>query len=375
MNSKNLRSWLLSGAFFASIPAYGQTTITSADMFNETGLWYTAYANDYQPSDPSSSFPVANVMGSKGASQFWDFTTGPTNKMIRYDYLDPVAVPEAVDFPNAKIVERKSVNDTNEIGFLMFEQVQGLGRRVYGFYDAAFSPDTPSNVFNTPIVDFPDQIDYGDTWTTSTSFTTSIAVGIPPELGDLSDGETIESIPAQLTFSSTFTVDAWGTVDLPKLSFGDALRVNEEQTISVAVDLEGQGQYEHIEDDYTRNYYWLQPGHGIVAQLNSVQSTSAPPEKFDRATAFLRMFKTNKKAVAGCTDPIPVNDLKLSINSDGKVLLKWTKPQCAKQFRVEYTSNPTGAWNQLGDVTANGFMLDETAKQDSARFYRVISLR
>jgi hypothetical protein len=190
----------------------------------------------------------------------------------------------------------------------------------------------------------------------------------------LFDGEIIESIPAQITFSSTFTVDAWGIVDLPELGFGDALRVSEEQTISVAVDLEGQGQYEHIEDDYTRNYYWLQPGRGIVAQLNSLQSSSPPPEKFDRATAFVRMFKTNKKLVAGCSDPSPVNDLKLSIN-DGKVLLKWTKPQCAKQFRVEYTSNPTGTWTQLGSLTSNGFMLDETAKQDPVRFYRIISLR
>jgi hypothetical protein len=344
-------------------------------MFNEAGLWYTVYANDYKPSDPSSSFPVANVMGSKGPSQFWDFTGGPTDKEIRYEYLDPVAVPEAIEFPKATIIERKSVDETNEVSFLMFEQVPGLGRRVYGFYDETFSPDTPSNVFKTSIVDFPDQIDYGDSWTTSTTVTTSIAVSIPPEFEDLFDGETIESIPAQLTFSSTFTVDAWGIVDLPVLGFGDALRVNEEQTISVAVDLEGQGQYEHIEDDYTRNYYWLQPGRGIVAQLNSVQSTSPPAEKFDRATAFLRMFETNKKPVAGCVDPTPVSDLKLSINSDGKVLLKWTKPQCAKQFRVEYSSNPTGAWQPLGDLTPNAFLLDETARQDSARFYRIISLR
>jgi hypothetical protein len=108
--------------------------------------------------------------------------------------------------------------------------------------------------------------------------------------------------------------------------------------------------------------------------LNSLQSSSPLPEKFDRATAFIRMFKTNKKPAVGCSDPTPVNDLKLSI-SDGKVLLKWTKPACAKQVRVEYASNPTGAWQQLGDLTTNNFMLDDTAKQDPVRFYRIISLR
>ncbi len=374
----NLRLSLLAGALLTSMAARGQVTITGADMFNQAGQTYSAYANDFKPSDPSTSFAVANVMGSEGASQFWDFTSGPIDKVLKYDYLDVAAVPEAVDFPKAKIVERKSVNETNEVSYLMFEQVPGLGRRVYGFYDAKFSPGTPANVFNASIVDFPDQINYGDSWTTSATITTSIGIDIPippdPEDPDAGLGDEFFEIPAQITFTSTFNVDAWGIVDLPELGFGDALRVDEEQTISVAVDLDGEGQYQHIEDDYTRNYYWLQPGRGIVAQLNSLQSSSPPPEKFDRATAFVRMFRTNKPPVVGCTDATPVTDLKLSI-SDGKVLLKWTKPQCAKEFRVEYTSNPTGSWTQLGTITPNTFMLDDTTSQDAARFYRIISLR
>jgi hypothetical protein len=90
----------------------------------------------------------------------------------------------------------------------MFEQAPGL---TGGFTASTtrHSAPTPSNVFKTSIVDFP------------TRSTMAIADDQhdgydlhrgehPPEFEDLFDGETIESIPAQLTFSSTFTVDAWG---------------------------------------------------------------------------------------------------------------------------------------------------------------------
>jgi hypothetical protein len=369
----NLRLSIISLGLLASIPAHGQApvTITAADMFNEMGLYYRAYANSFDPSDPTTSFstllPTGEyVMGSAGTNQFWDFTTGPTNQVFRFDYLATTNIAEAADFPNATIAEQKTVEGTNETSWLFFTQVPGVGRKVYGFYDPQFSPDTPSNVFSSPIVDFPGQIKFGDTWTTSMTFTTLVAV--------LDFG----SYPVQLTYSSTFTVDAWGVIYLPQLSFDDALRVNEDQTIASAVDLDGTGQFQPLETDYTRNYYWLRPGHGIVAQLNSVQYSTPPPDNFDQATAFIRMFETNKKASAGGTNAAPVTDLGISIGTGGRVLLKWTKAQSATQYRVEYTTDPSksASWQPLG-TSANNFLLDTNASQDQVqmRFYRVVSLK
>ena len=354
-------------AILAAFSARSQITITSADMFNEAGLYDLAYANNYEPRSPTTSYPVANIMGSAGPSRFWNFISGPTNKVWRFDYLNSAGRPEAAAFPQAKIAERKTVVDSNQLSWLMFEQVPNLGRKVYGFYDEDFSSDTPSNVFNPPIIDFPKQINYGDTWNTSTTIATSIA---------LLDPEIFDSIPTQVTFISNFKVDAWGIVDLPGLGLLDALRVNEEQSIAVAVDLDGEGQFQNIETDYARTYYWLSPGHGIVAQLASVQSTTPPDNNFPLATAFVRMFETNKKLSAGCTDPGPVTDLKIKI-SNGKVLLQWTKTLCAKQYRVEYSNNPSDnrSWKTLGDLTPDEFMLDTTGSQDRMRFYRVVSLK
>lgn len=336
-------------------------------MFNQLGLYYMAYGNDYNPLDPSTSYAVGNIMGTSGTNRFWNFLAGPTNKVWRFDYLNPSNLTEAAVFPQATIAEQKTDVASNQASWLMFDQVPGLGRKVYGFYDLEFSADTPSNVFNPPIIDFPDQINYGDTWNTSTMISTMIS---------LLDPEVFDSIPTQLTFSSTFKVDAWGIVDLPQLGLLDALRVNEEQTINVAVDLDGEGQFQDLETDYARTFYWLSPGHGIVAQLSSVQSSTPPDDNFGLATAFVRMFETNKKAAAGCTDPGAVTDLKIKF-SNGKVLLQWTKTPCAKQYRVEYSLAPSdpSSWKVLGEATSNDFMLDIASGQDRLRFYRVVSLK
>ncbi len=184
----------------ASVAGHGQVTITATDMFNQAGLYYQGYANYFDPNDSTTSYPTAGVMGATGGPQLWDFTTGPTNQVFRFDYLAASNVAEAVSFTNATLVERKTVvGGTNTTpSDLFFTQVPGVGRTVYGFYDTTFSAETPANVFSPPIVDFPDQIHYNDTWTTSTMITTTIDV---PLVG--------MSFPSQVTFSSQFTVDAW----------------------------------------------------------------------------------------------------------------------------------------------------------------------
>ncbi len=133
--------------------------------------------------------------------------------------------------------------------------------------------------------------------------------------------------------------------------------------------------WQPVETDYVRNYYWLRPGYGIVAQLNSVQASSVPANNFDQATAFIRMFDTNKKPVAGCTQPGQVTDLSIAINN-GKVLLKWSKTQCTSQYRVEYSNSTfaAGAWKTLSTLTNQVYLLDDTS-HDARRFYRVVSIQ
>jgi hypothetical protein len=169
----------------------GQVAITGSDMFNQPGLYYRAHVNHFEPMDISggTAYVVpSNLIGSAGANRFWDFSSGPKDKVFRFDYMAPTGQVEAVNFPTAKVVERKTDESDGSREWLFFEQVPGLGRKVYGFY--AQNPlFTPSNVFVPPIVDFPDRITFGQEWTTSTSYESTLNVNTPPDPGDDEDEE------------------------------------------------------------------------------------------------------------------------------------------------------------------------------------------
>lgn len=364
-----------SGTFFSQ----SQPVITAGDLFNQVGQYYRAYSNQFDPMDISGGTAYivpGDLIGSAGPDQFWDFSTGPKEKVLRFDYVSPAGIEAAADFAAAKVAEKKTEELDGSVQWLFFEQVPGQGRKVYGFY--ADNPlFTPSNVFVPPILDFPDRITYGLEWTTSTTFENDLSINNADPTDP--DGVGLFNIRQQTTLSSKFKADAYGTIVLPDSlgAFRQGLRINEEQTIDIAVDL-GEGQFQHIETDYTRNYYWLMPGLGIVAQLNSTQNSSLAPDNFSRATAFLRMFETNKKASTGgnCNNPGSVTDLKIRLDG-GSILLTWSKAECASQYRVEYTSNPAvaGSWTPLGVPTSNLRWLGENTAADQIRFYRVVSLK
>ncbi len=360
------REWI-SVLLLTVVPVVGAEppVIGSGDMFNTVGLYYRAYANEYDALLNTGSYPVVSLIKSPGADQFWDFSEGPTTHTLRFDYLDPAGLAEAADFPLATLAERKTIEETGELEWLFFEQVPAAGRKVYGFYSEAFSPNMPSIPFSQPGVDFPDTISYLDSWTT-----TFTGVSLFPSL----DPEWMEDFLLQTTWSSAFTADAWGVVLTPNLELVDALRINEEQQIDVAADL-GDG-WEHIETDYVRSYYWLSPGRGIVAQMTSAAGSSAPPPAFEQAAAFVRMFETNKKPGSGTTDPQPVANLRVTV-SNGMVLIQWDKASNATRYRVEYSSGglAAGDWQVLGEETTGNYLFDPGGIAGEIRFYRVVSLR
>jgi hypothetical protein len=362
-----MRHFLLFGLLAAMGPmAQGQApVIRSADMFNEAGLYYRAYANHYSSLLNTGSYPVGNVMKAPGPDQFWDFSQGPTERVLRFDYLDPTGLSEAADFQLARIAEAKTVEGVGELEWIFFEQVPGVGRKVYGFYSEQFSPGMPSITFSQPIIDFPDTISYQATW--QTSFTT---VSSFPSL----DPELVEDFLLQTTWNSTFTADAWGVVLMPNLGLLDALRINEEQVLSVAADF-GDG-WQPIQTDSIRSYYWLSPGRGIIAQITSIPGEAGvmPSLNFSSAAAFVRMFETNKQGGSGGTDPQPVTDLRVTV-SNGRVLVQWSKAANAARYRLEYSSNGMTAesWQELGSTSEN-FLFDNAGFGQALRFYRVVSL-
>ena len=352
----------------------GAPIIRSVDMFSKVGEYYRAYANAYDPLDSTSVFPVpSNTIKPPGENLLWNFAAGPTTTVFRFDYLDPAGVTEAVEFPLAKVAEKKTVEQSGEVSWLFFEQVPGQGRKVYGFYDMAFAAETPAGVFEPAIVDFPETIRFGDTWSTAMTFYSTISYTDPL------DPEGSASFPMKLDYHSTFTADAWGTMLLPGLGLVDVLRVNEQQdvgfSIDLAIDPAEAGTYTFIETDYMRNYYWLSPGHGIVAQMNSTQGSAPPENEFTTASTFVRMFETNKQS-----DPVdpslqPVDQIEVVV-SNGKVFIQWSEAANATRYRLEYSTGGfgPGAWQPLsGDITERQF-LDPAGLTGKARFYRVVSL-
>lgn len=364
----------------AGCPLWAEApTIRSVDMFYQVGEYFRAYANDFDPDVAASRYAVpSNLIKPAGEDLTWDFSTGPVEVVHRFDYLDPAGLLEALEFPLATVAERKTVEQTGQEAWLFFEQVSGVGRKVYGFYDEAFSFYTPAGVFDPPIIDFPETIRFGQAWGTDmTVYSTYDYSFTDPEEGELS-----VSWPVKMDFHSTFTADAWGTAFLPGLGLLDVLRVNEEQAVDISLDLaidpSEAGSYTFIETDYMRNYYWLSPGHGIAAQLNSTQGTSLPADEFTTASVFLRMFETNKKAGTVDDEVKPVDDLQVIINkTTGKVAIRWSEALNAGRYRVEYSTGGLAAedWQPLpSGETTDTLVLDPAGLGQGSRFYRVVSL-
>lgn len=365
----------------AATATKGQVVITSEDLFNEVGQYYKAYAFK----EPASLFAIPTTevtgrLGTTGGPQLWDFTAGPENEIYRVDIVPTSDGGHAAVFSEAKFAERTTEETTGKVRWSFFAQVPGIGRLNYGHYDEASNEllnfTSPAHKLETPIVDFPDTIRFRDTWATSTSWKLEIneETGMETEDPELGGGNFIA--PVTVKRSSVATVDAFGIANLPGIGFADALRVNEVVTLDVQIDL-GEGAPSSFVS-YLRNYYWLCEDRGIAVVITSESSSQGlPPENFNLATQFTRLFETNHAQGQSPVDLI--RDFKISLRKDatGKVqaILSWAQLGSVNSYRVEFTDDLAGGtWTPLGTTTFN-FLVDTTLTGASPRFYRLIGLR
>ena len=363
----------LAGISFA-LPAFGQVTIRSADMFSQPGQYYRAYLNSqarsiFNPPDPIS---IREYIGKPGGDNLWDFTEGPAEEIIRVDYVNPEGTVFGHPFPGVTLAERMTFESGNrDTRWLFIEQTPLVGRKVFGFFEPIF--DTQSPAFDNTIVDFPDPMRYGDKWSTTVTFETTISsFGLDQDV--------------RFTHVGELEADAYGYIELPNLGFSDALRVNEKVTLSAAIrssffgggstgdpELDGGGDYTHLSTSIYRNLYFFRPGFGLVAQITSTSGQADPGSSFHQAIFFSRMFETNRTPPEACNQPSPVNDLEISLSA-GRALLKWSVTECTDYYRVEYSprGGAAGSWQALGE-TQNTFMVDPLAGSAPMRLYRVIS--
>jgi hypothetical protein len=352
-------SWAAAMAAGAMV-AQAQVTITGADMFTQVGQYYITYAN----SNSSGTVDVsAWVTPASSTAQAWDFTTGPHDVTNRYDYLAATNTPNGADFAavGAQMAQQLTVGgSTNGLQWLYFTEDPSKGQLDYGFYNPSFSSSQPESVFTNALQDFPISIHYGDSWSGATVFYSTYSLA---GLGDF---------PVQITYTSTDTVDAFGLVTLPNIGFLDCLRVHELDEYDIAFDV-GEG-YQDAGAYYVLNYYWFAPGHGMVAQINSQQDTSVPPDNLGgQAASVERMFEAYHPAATNST-PTTISGFKITPGSTA-FLLQWTPIAGVSSYTVNYTTNLAGTitWQSLGS-TASNFMLDPAAAKPGApaRYYRVV---
>ena len=187
-----------------AMAAQGQITITGADMFNQVGQYYLAYAND---PNSTNTVDVSGMLGTAGSvTQAWNFTTGPQDVTNRYDYLAASNTPYGADFvaTGAQMAQQLTIEGaTNGLEWFYFTQDPVKGQIDYGLHEPSPGPVLMDWVFTSPLQDFPASIHYGDSWSGATVFYT-----------------TYSRVPVQITLTSTDTVDAFGYVTLPNNGSG-----------------------------------------------------------------------------------------------------------------------------------------------------------
>jgi len=266
--------------------------LTSDDFFHEVGDYYRSWSNDLNVS-------VSGLLGSAGGPQTWDFTTGPTDEIKRFDYVpiddgdDPGAGFYAADhFAAAGFSQRMTEEIGSDQAWMYLDQTAGVGRINYGYYwpDGNALTDDWS-VFTPSILDFPDPLLWGDSWLLSTSYVFQMY-----DLGQVLD------VRIDLTIDAS--VDAWGTVVLPSLGPVDALRVNTEQTSVIYIWLESQ--WLPIGTQYIRIYDWVGVNSDIAVEIGSVVSeTSMPPDGFTIASIFVRQFENGNPTAVPVIADVP----------------------------------------------------------------------
>jgi len=250
---------------FASLAAFPQITITLDDLEYQNGEYNKMYGRN-------TLYIVQGLTGKIGGPHTWDFSSGPTNIDYTFDYVLPSSTPCSADFPTATIAEKRTGDGSAAYMFLDF--LAGTGRVNYG----ACQPGVLviPYVFNPPIVDFPETINYIDSWSGSTMF--------PAQSG---------GFDLEVEYSFVSFCNAYGTLTLPD-DLGDfpCLQVN---------NLEHYKFYWEgilLSESYIRSFYWLVEDAGLAVIITSEESSSPPPEDFPYSYGYNRMYESSKFIVS-----------------------------------------------------------------------------
>lgn len=341
-----MRTWIAVSLFMGlAATAFCQVTITPADMFTTIGFYYRSYST-------AAAVDVTGIAGSSGGPQTWNFIDGPTDNILRTDIVDPADGGFGGNFPQAQWCERQGV-ENQDPAVRWYYRLDPTGIVNLGAWSPFISEQEPVLPFNPPVLEYPDPLDYGDNWNSSTEvYTTILYEGTP--------------LDVKIELTSNSQADAWGTLLLPTTA-GSSLRIDRQIRYDIYTEI--WGFWILLDSYFMRSYQWLLANRGIAAQLISDEATSAPPENFTLAN-FVRQIETNHP---GGT-PDPVIDLTAVFSMAG-IQLDWSDAAGAACYRVECCADPDFSTEITELALAyDSEFLDSSYSGHSARFYRVVSL-
>ena len=262
MKSKVLYLAFLMICFVSSQQIFSQITITLSDIEYQNGEYYKMYSRD------GSIYIVTGLTGKIGGPYTWDFSTGPTDSDYLFEYVLPSSTPCSGDFPLATVVEKKTGGGDPAYMYLDFKP--DTGRVNYGVCQPPTLPIP--YVFNPPIVDFTDPVDYMDNWSGTTTFEAE------------SSGFVLD-----VNYDFNAFCNAYGEIILPDgLGTFPCLQVDY---------LEHYKFYWSgilMQESYIRSYYWIIPEAGIAVIISSEEGSVPPPVAFDYSKVFSRMYESSK---------------------------------------------------------------------------------
>jgi hypothetical protein len=246
---------------FAPFAAFTQITISLDDLEYQDGEYNKMYGRN-------TLYVVQGLTGKIGGPHTWNFSNGPTDLDYTFDYILASTTPCSTDFPTATIAEKRTGDGSEAYMFLDF--VDDTGRVNFGACQPGELPIP--YIFNPPIIDFPETINYIDSWSGDTQF--------PAQSG---------GFDLNVEYSFVSFCNAFGTLTLPG-GLGDFACLQVNLTEHYKFFWEGI----LISESYSRSFYWLIEDAGIAVIIVSESSSTPPPEDFPYSNGYNRMYESSK---------------------------------------------------------------------------------
>lgn len=334
----------------------GQLIITTADLPSQVGQYSRAY---YSTNNTSVTNMLALINGTNGIPspvpgqtnypQSWNFATPQQSHeiVLRTDIIAASNGPGGEEFPAATYAEQDTFEPSSQIAWRYYS-LTNTGRLYHGFYNPLDQNADYLVPFDSPTVDLPASIQYGQTWTRTVTWH-GLVLGI---------------FPVNYSFATTALVDATGTLSLPGIGAVPAMRVHEVHRYQAS-----SPDWGLLDSHTNHHYYWLSPGLGVTVQVFQFGNNSVFPMTLPHTNLVLRMFQASfysNSVTAG-----PSGNLRIHLQG-GAALLDWDAFTNSSYYRVEAASsmvNPN--WQSLGLSTNRSWSDTLTSTQ---RFFRVVGL-